>query len=144
MKATPNRFIDSFEELYEDGTVVPALQAADTMTYPITGSPSSPRRNASCCRGTEILASSIMLITISENAKVDDVGYRPLSLVSSRGDIAGWGTEESRTSYKRDLAELGRHSSTEVCTKHRKITERLNQATPCNEVSEGWGFFDNA
>jgi hypothetical protein len=85
-----------------------------------------------------------MLITISENAKLDDVGFRPVSSVSS-GDIAGWGTEESRTSYKRDLAELGNHGSAEVYTKQRrKITKRLNQATPCKEVSEEWGFYDTA
>jgi hypothetical protein len=78
----------------------------------------------------EMLASSMMLVAISENSQAVNVGYR--SNLSSEGNLSrGWGSALSRKSYKTDLSSLAGSSSQASCSMQSASTV----------TSDDWGYF---
>ena len=86
----------------------------------------------------ESLVSSISLVSISENAPLDNFTNRPFKRPST---LNGWGTEESRKSYKRGLHEL---IDDDVKKSSRRCDEVTKQARCISNVSptkDTWGFY---
>jgi hypothetical protein len=84
-------------------------------------------------QSVEMLASSMILFSISENAPVANTGYH--SRLSSPSDSSpnGWGTSMSRKSYKNDLASLA-----SACP-----MDAQPQKTSSMQCGDAWGYFSD-
>jgi hypothetical protein len=95
-------------------------------------------------RSTEMLASSMTLVAISEESSRGDRNYKGSTgtLTSSRStsasSLSGWGNFSSRKSYKVDLATLGKASS-ETGKNLPPASIEISTTQPSNE--DCWGFF---
>jgi hypothetical protein len=94
-------------------------------------------------RSTEMLASSMTLVAISEESSRGDRNYKGSTgtLTSSRSSascLSGWGNFSSRKSYKIDLATLGKASS-ETGKNLPPASIEISTSQPSNE--DCWGFF---
>jgi hypothetical protein len=90
-----------------------------------------------------MLASSMMLVAISEESSNGDVNYKGSTgtLTSSRSSascLSGWGNSTSRKSYKVDLATLGEPSS-QTGKNLPPASIEISASQPSSE--DGWGFF---
>jgi len=88
---------------------------------------------------TSMLASSIMMMSISEESTLSDLGYTSrLSSSSSGCPSQGWGSQLGRTSCKVDLCALGQTNPKEFSSQH---------SSPSNDTmdeEDDWGFFDES
>lgn len=80
-----------------------------------TSSPYRPARRWE--HDTAMLASSMMLVSISEESTSADIGYKSrlcnsaaASRVGSGSSLSGWGTATTRQSFKMDLSALAQAS----------------------------------
>jgi hypothetical protein len=92
----------------------------------------------------EMLASAMMLVSLSEGAVVNP-GFKssfsraPSSCNSSASSLSGWGSAMTRKSYKVDLCSLGSSSSSQLS----ESTSQQMGAYGANEDHENasWGFY---
>lgn len=94
-------------------------------------------------RSTEMLASSMMMVAISEGTSSGDLDYKGSTgtLTSSRSSascLSGWGNSTSRKSYKVDLATLGEPSLETGKNLPPASIEISNSQPSCEDC---WGFF---
>jgi hypothetical protein len=94
----------------------------------------------------EMIASAMMLISISENA-VLNVGYKPMSSSSlpsscnsSGGNLSGWGSATTRKSYKVDLCSLGASYESQSMSQSQHQSCGVGQG---NGNSSSWGYVDD-
>lgn len=86
----------------------------------------------------EMLASAMMLVSLSESAVVNP-GFKssfsraPSSCNSSASSLSGWGSAMTRKSYKVDLCSLGSSSSSS------QLSESTSQQMDHENAS--WGFY---
>jgi hypothetical protein len=93
-------------------------------------------RNFQC--SCENLASSISLVSIAENAPMDDFTNRPFKGPST---LNGWGTVESRKSYKRGLHELTGDSMNKSSRRCDETTKQACCKSMVSTVDDTWGFY---
>ena len=116
-------------------------------------------------RRTEILASQMNLVSISEDSSsMSLMGYKSsmgslasssdVSSSSSRGSLSGWGSSQSRKSYKIDLSSLAREDDS-ACNdlKNTKKQEQqpglssraffVTSSKEHHQDGDSWGFFVN-
>jgi hypothetical protein len=85
-------------------------------------------------RNADILASAMMLVTISEGSPSHNGFNSPLSSSRhGRNFSESWGTPESRKSYKTDLSALASITPSIA-------TSSFAAPSPPNDTEE-WGFF---
>jgi hypothetical protein len=84
-------------------------------------------------QSVELLATSMILFSISEDAPVAKSGYRSGLSSSSGSDnsLNGWGTSMTRKSYKTDLASLAFACPMDAQT----------QKTSTMQCGDAWGYF---
>lgn len=103
-----------------------------------------------------MLASSMMLVSISEETPSHNLGYKSRLVTetnSRRGSassLCGWGSSTTRKSFKTDLASLA--SETEPMDMSMDCSPQERQEAPAmsysmqqstaNQDDEGWGYFD--
>lgn len=92
---------------------------------------------------TEMLASAMMLVSLSESAVVNP-GFKssfssraPSSCNSSASSLSGWGSPMTRKSYKVDLCSLG---SSPACSEAMSSTP-INDVTCVDPSNDSWGFY---
>mmetsp|Transcript_44695 Transcript_44695/g.66342 ORF Transcript_44695/g.66342 Transcript_44695/m.66342 type:complete len:127 (-) Transcript_44695:296-676(-) len=94
-------------------------------------------------RSSEMLASSIALLRISEHEPAANLEFRSTFAKTSQGSdssLNGWGGLKSRSSYKTDLCALAAPSSPRSCHQSRSATARtLRASSP--QPSDDWGYF---
>jgi hypothetical protein len=91
----------------------------------------------------EMIASAMMLMSISENAALN-VGYKASSSVlsscnDSGSNLNGWGSPTTRKSYKVDLCSLGASSESQSMSQYQ------NQSCGVGQVQEdsSWDYFND-
>jgi hypothetical protein len=101
----------------------------------MASSPSTSSTFNSREQGVEILASSMIMFSISENDSVANIDYHsPFSSPNgSDSSLNGWGTPMTRKSYKTDLALLA--SARPVDTQTQKTSSMQTENT--------WGHFSD-
>ena len=87
---------------------------------------------------SESLVSSISLVSIAENEPMDDCTNRSFRRPSSSN---GWGTAESRKSYKRGLDELIDDSNDKSSRRCEKATKQVRCASTESPADDTWGFY---
>lgn len=93
-------------------------------------------RNFQC--SSESLVSSISLVSIAENAPLND--YTNRSFRSPSG-LSGWGTAESRKSYKRGLHELINDSVSKSSKRCDEATKHALCKSKVSTIDDTWGFY---
>lgn len=83
--------------------------------------------NANYSLSAEMLASSMMLVSISETSETSN-GYQ--SSLSSSNSLRGWGNRASRQTYSTDLAGL--------VNQEASCKSQFSSSAPSDE---SWGFF---
>ena len=88
-----------------------------------------------------MLASAMMLVSISEEQPLD-ISHKPRNLSSSTiggsgGSLSGWGSTESRKSYKTDLNLVGASN----VQQEFKIVDDSASSRIEQEAGDEWGFF---
>jgi hypothetical protein len=86
---------------------------------------------------TEMLASAMMLISLSEGAPVH-TPYKSCfsqasSCNSSGNSLNGWGSAMTRKSYKTNLCSLGSSSET--------VVQPISQSQPADTEESSWGYY---
>jgi hypothetical protein len=84
-------------------------------------------------RSVEMLASAMILVSISEGAPAPNSGYRSRSSSADSDSLSGWGTSVTRKSYKMDLSSL---SST--CAMETQPQQSSSSSMQCED---DWGYF---
>jgi hypothetical protein len=92
---------------------------------------------------TEMLASSIMLLSINEEAPASKVGYRSCFDSSAttncperRGSLSGWGCLKTRVTYKANLCSLaGPEPSSNSYQQDSKVSSNAYFS------EDSWGYF---
>lgn len=91
-------------------------------------------------RSTEILDSSLMLVTISEHSESNNIGYSsslPSTPTSSdNGLCRGWGNSASRKSFRSDLCSIAGLDNSSAGSAQNQSSERPISAS-------SWGYFDD-
>jgi hypothetical protein len=92
----------------------------------------------------QMIASAMMLMSISENSALN-VGYKAsCSLLSSCKDsgsnLNGWGSATTRKSYKVDLCSLSASSESQSMSQYQNQSCGVGQV---QEDSPSWGYFDD-
>ena len=117
---------------------------------------SSHPRTARWEHDTAMLASSMMLVSISEETPSYNIGYKSRlttdtnSRRGSASSLSGWGSPTTRKSFKTDLASLA--AETEPMDMSMDCSSQPQQEAPAmpypmqhstaNQDDEGWGYFD--
>lgn len=91
---------------------------------------------------TEMIASAMMLMSLSESAVVH-TGYNsrssfsPSSSANNSGtSLSGWGSTKTRKSYKVDLYSLGSSASQPM------DESSPNEESVASNTNDSWGFYD--
>jgi hypothetical protein len=97
-------------------------------------------------RETEILASSMTLVSISEQTGQtlqykSSMGSLSSSSQGSGNSLHGWGSDASRKSYKVDLCALGEAKVEGANTFHLRLEPALVATELDREMGESWGYF---
>ena len=88
--------------------------------------------------GTAMLASSIMMLSISEESASPDIGFN--SRLASGGSFQGWGSQTGRMSCKVDLYALGQSNPKSLSS--QQSSSGITSSS--DEEDEAWGFFDSS
>jgi hypothetical protein len=84
----------------------------------------------------EMLTSAMALVSISENASLTELSSYPL------GRLRGWGSAQSRTSYKRDLASLDKSDVTIKSPRlHLDQLQPTRRPPATNVIEDSWGYY---
>ena len=93
---------------------------------------------------TEMLASAMMLVSLSESAVVH-TGYNsrssfspPSSANNSGTSLSGWGNTMTRKSYKVDLCSLGSSASQPM----EESSSHEDESSVASNTNDSWGFYD--
>jgi hypothetical protein len=77
----------------------------------------------------ELLTAAMSLVSISENDVLTVSDFSSCS-ISSFGRLNGWGSTETRSSYKRDLASLDDSNVSSKCARHHRDQETPTRYMP--------------
>ena len=91
---------------------------------------------------TAMLASSMMLVSISEDSTADQIGFKSrlcpssnTSRIGSGSSLSGWGTATTRKSFKMDLCAL---APSEEPSKMQVDQHQPHEAKNCDD--QEWGI----
>jgi hypothetical protein len=149
-----------FRETYPSSYLVHFFKSSSTKHTNLStekmkrSAPSSSHESSSSCSSvqwnhrTEILASSMMLVSISENASLD-LQHKSRNLSSSTlgsgsgESLSGWGPSAARKSYKVDLNLMGEQEQQQAQQQEFKDMKGDDGTSSMDSGDEddAWGFF---